>query len=820
MGVQTQEVIWRPQPGPQTALIKLDDLHPPVFEAFYGGARGGGKTDGMLGDWVLHASKYGSAARGVFFRRRAKALEQAIERSHQLFTPLGARFIGGNQLEWRFPDAEGKPERGAVLTFRHLWDKAAADEYLGHSYCVAVGTRIRMADGRLRAIERIQPGDEVQTLEGPRRVTATLEPYEAECVEAKVFGPEGYRGSQVHPVDHPILSIDGVHCERSPGSRRTSGQFRVLPFADASAQGSPCGGHRGSGGWLSWSGGDRTGCRGSAGAHPARQQPGWWCDQIVLHVPRPRSGGGSSPGASSRSRSRRGSVGAWWSRCRGWLRERQDLVQSPALVQSALGLGVLAFASSPACALRASRTAPDSRSGCPSGGDCGDALARFASESGQVGIRRPGDAEARRRAPTWDATGTTPRRSRLERRTYRHPYTGEARDLVEDFEVGSVEMRPCGSRWVTDLTVEGANHYISEHGAVNVNTRVYFEELPQWPTPDAIDRIRATIRSAAGVKCGMRSTGNPGGPGHNWVKARYIDPCPTGYRRLTDSKTGHDFVFIPARLEDNRILMENDPGYESRMMASGPQALVEAWRWGNWNIVAGGFFDRVWNPERQVLKPFAIPPAWRFRRSLDWGSAQPSSVGFWAITDGEPLPEHHLYYPGMRFPKGSLIRVGEWYTVARGPGGEIKPNVGLQLTNEELGAGIWERSIGRSWTGCVADPSIWTQSGGRSIYQQMQDGAARMGGRLNFLRADNTRIAGWQVMTSMLEESGKPVAESRGLWVFETCEQFIRTVPVLQMDERRPDDVDTDSEDHVADDTRYAAMSAAKSGGSIERLVI
>jgi hypothetical protein len=355
---------------------------------------------------------------------------------------------------------------------------------------------------------------------------------------------------------------------------------------------------------------------------------------------------------------------------------------------------------------------------------------------------------------------------------------------------------------VTDLTVEGANHYISEHGLINKNTRVYFEELPQWPSPEPVDRLRATVRSAEGVRVGMRATGNPGGPGHGWVKARYIDPDPKGYKLIRDPKTGHFFTFIPAKLEDNQILMQSDPGYEHRIMGSGPPALMKAWRWGKWDIVAGGYFDRVWNHERQVLTPFAIPSGWRLRRGFDWGSSKPSSLGFWAITDGEPLPEDHPIYPGRLFPRGSIIRIGEWYTVAREMG-VIKPNQGMQLSNEDLGAGIWERSIGRNWQGCVADPSIWTQAGGRSIYDQMRDGAQKVGGRLVFLKADTTRVAGWKVLAGMMEESSKPVPEGRGLWVFETCDQFIRTVPVLQMDDKHPDDIDTDAEDHcLAGDTR------------------
>ena len=54
-------------------------------------------------------------------------------------------------------------------------------------------------------------------------------------------------------------------------------------------------------------------------------------------------------------------------------------------------------------------------------------------------------------------------------------------------------------------------------------TRVYVEELTQFASPRPIDKLKATLRSAAGVPCGFRATCNPGGPGHAWVKARYID---------------------------------------------------------------------------------------------------------------------------------------------------------------------------------------------------------------------------------------------------------------------------------------------------------
>ena len=95
------------------------------------------------------------------------------------------------------------------------------------------------------------------------------------------------------------------------------------------------------------------------------------------------------------------------------------------------------------------------------------------------------------------------------------------------------------------------------------------------PSPGPINKLRATLRSGAGVPCGMRLTGNPGGPGHLWVKARYIDPCPSGFQVITESEeleiegrkvtVSLDRVFIPNKIGDNMLLMRNDPTYILRL---------------------------------------------------------------------------------------------------------------------------------------------------------------------------------------------------------------------------------------------------------------
>src|SRR5580658_11209933 len=116
-----RRIAWAPQPGPQHLFVTC-----PIFEVVYGGARGGGKTDASLGEWALHAKRYGANAKGLFVRRTRVALEPTIERARQLYLPLGA--------EWRQQKSLFRWPNGAVLYFRYLNHDADADAYQGHDY--------------------------------------------------------------------------------------------------------------------------------------------------------------------------------------------------------------------------------------------------------------------------------------------------------------------------------------------------------------------------------------------------------------------------------------------------------------------------------------------------------------------------------------------------------------------------------------------------------------------------------------------------------------------------------------------------------------
>jgi hypothetical protein len=303
-------------------------------------------------------------------------------------------------------------------------------------------------------------------------------------------------------------------------------------------------------------------------------------------------------------------------------------------------------------------------------------------------------------------------------------------------------------------------------------TRVYVEEVTNFPSSGPIDKLRATLRSGAGVPVGMRLTGNPGGAGHNWVKRRYIDPAPGGFKIITETmeimgkEVSLSRVFIPSKIGDNQLLMQNDPTYVLRLYQAGSKALVKAWLEGNWDLVDGAFFDN-WDTDRIIL-PLdwlkAIPKHTLRFRSFDWGSAKPFSVGWWAMSDGQ-----------WGLPHGAMLRYREWY-------GASGPNKGLKLTADLVAQGILNRERGEPISYGVR-------------------------------KGDNRREPGWQKMRQMLGniplDYRFPEAGTTDplIFVLECCEDSIRTIPTLQHDDVKAEDLDTEAEDHVADDWRYGVMS-------------
>ncbi len=319
-------------------------------------------------------------------------------------------------------------------------------------------------------------------------------------------------------------------------------------------------------------------------------------------------------------------------------------------------------------------------------------------------------------------------------------------------------------------------------------TDVDIDEAGNYHMPDAIDKMWGALRGA-NVK--MTLLANPGGPGATWIKERFeIDTNPRGMKILNHSLPNgaiHTRCFIPSKVTDNKALLANDPDYVNRLYLVGSKELVRAWLEGDWNAIDGAFFD-CWSP-KLVISPFEIPKEWHKFRSFDWGSAAPFSCGFWAVAGDD------LQRPEGVIPRGALIRFKEWY-------GSSAPNKGLKLTIEEVASGIKQMSEDHTYTGCVADPAIFAEDGGPSRAEIFR----RAG--VIFKPADNKRVArngamgGWDEMRQRMIGNDRPM-----LYCTTLCKDSIRTIPTLPHDQKRPEDLDSNSEDHAADEWRYACMS-------------
>lgn len=275
---------------------------------------------------------------------------------------------------------------------------------------------------------------------------------------------------------------------------------------------------------------------------------------------------------------------------------------------------------------------------------------------------------------------------------------------------------------------------------------------------------------------------NPGGAGHHYLKQNYIDPAPPETEFTDDF--GLRKVFIPAGMADNRFLDNNYQVQFSELPDWQRKQLVE----GDWNVVPGAYFD-CFSTLKNVVPPFTIPGHWQRFRSMDWGYATPFAIHWWAVADETPV----LAKDGseLTFPPGAMICYREWYGAQRGKYGPV--NKGLRLDPRALGRRISQLEAGEKIDYGTADPSMWRSDGGLSVAEQMAETG------VSWQKAANERAAGAQQMYTRIKTGM--------LYVFSTCEDFIRIVPTMVTDEKKPEEYLKEGQDHIPDSVRYACMT-------------
>ncbi|MEE1352128.1 MAG: phage terminase large subunit [Clostridia bacterium] len=321
---------------------------------------------------------------------------------------------------------------------------------------------------------------------------------------------------------------------------------------------------------------------------------------------------------------------------------------------------------------------------------------------------------------------------------------------------------------------------------------VFIDEATQLKQ-EWIEKINACVRGVNDFPKRTYYTCNPGGVSHGYIKRLFID------RKFESGENPDDYSFIQSLLTDNKALMERDPNYLKQLEALPPK-LREAWLNGRWDIFEGAFFEefRV-SPDPQacydagitveeaaeqhlwthVIEPFNVPKEWKVYRSYDFGFGKPFACNWYAVD-----------YDGTA------------YMIAELYGCTGTPNEGVKWSPEqqfrEIARIEREHPLlkGKRIHG-VADPSIWDGSRGIAIIEEAEKQ------HLWFDKGINDRIPGWMQIHERLkfDEYGKAM-----LYVFSSCKDTVRVIPLMMYDEHKPEDLDTDLEDHILDSIRYFCM--------------
>lgn len=757
----------------------------------YGGAAGSLKSFTLLVDASIEVSN--PNYNGIIFRQSFPELRDLVKKSLAMYPQLGGKFTKGSPMCWTFPS-------GATIWLGYMGADDDVFAHQGNEYCVEKGTPILMADGSYEPIESIKIGDEVQTLEGPRPVTATFHGMRKPCVEASVYGPDGaFLGVQVHPEDHPILGLSSWESYASLAGGRTSSS----KFHDCT---------------------------------PAAPQLPVLCGLARLYELGPRSDSARS-GQPTLSHDLGISVMPSCSTRKAASGSHSDRPQPSGPLQSPPDYIEALLASSRTAYARGDWGTVE---GYPvhCSDDCGRCGGQLPDQSSSALTSAPslGDAEAPSRpsACSEDASGNIPQCNRLLGGfEYVHPYTNRRRRASSASSVGAYSVTPVGIREVCDLTVADTNHYITCTGLVNRNCFIGFDEAGhqnEHRIRYMFTRLRTTDKS---LKLRMRLTANPGGPGHAFLMKFFLKGiCPhcEPSRAVVPGKLYTDAVwpsdkqpvqvtlpggkvisptvaFIPGKVTDHNLLGDAYIGNLMMQAASTAKMLLD----GCWKQWEGQFFD-CFTETRGII------------RQADGSYTVPEPDMRMVV----PLADLDVKYWYPHFVGGDYgfsISAAAAMLFVRLPATERFKNGRIAIIDEYVEKGVTARDYGQAlidrWfleNGQVPEkpraiqmwavsPDAFRKDGSVndvdvpfSRIEQMNEALAPYG--MSFCMANNDRPGGWMKGYQMLRDGELVIASH--------CRQTIEAFQTRIRDPKKFDDilkVSGDPLDDLIDGGRYGWMT-------------
>lgn len=292
---------------------------------------------------------------------------------------------------------------------------------------------------------------------------------------------------------------------------------------------------------------------------------------------------------------------------------------------------------------------------------------------------------------------------------------------------------------------------------------IFIDEATQF-TEYMFNTIYPSARGANNFPHRIYLTCNPGGVGHEWVKRLFIT------KRYNENEYPEEYEFIPATVDDNKVLKEKDPDY-IKMLNSLSDGLREAWRDGNWDMLAGQYFTEF-NRNIHVVEPFEIPLHWKRYRAIDYGLDCCACV--WVA-----VSELNIHYVYREYAESDKIISAGAKDIT-----ELSSDENIEYT--------------------VAPPDLWARS--QETAKSKADIFEENG--LPLIKGSNNREAGWLAVKELLEVHETDSGHESRLYIFKNCINLIEHLPALQRDSKKPADCMKEPHEitHLPDALRYYAL--------------
>ena len=307
---------------------------------------------------------------------------------------------------------------------------------------------------------------------------------------------------------------------------------------------------------------------------------------------------------------------------------------------------------------------------------------------------------------------------------------------------------------------------------------IFMEEATQF-TEWQFRTLGASLRGSTRIPRRMYLTCNPGGVGHIWVKRLFVD------REYTEGENPKDYTFIRATVDDNPQLLEGSPEYK-QMLDLLPEDVRRAWRYGDWDALAGTFFPEF-RKETHVIDCFEylpptgggiqrvskVPGEWKKYRVFDYGLDMFACLWIAVDFDGRCYVYREVQQPNLIVSDAAALALDL-----------TPPGEQIEFT--------------------IAPPDMWNRQ--KDSGKSMAETFALNG--LGLVRASNNRVQGWMAIKEMLKPM-KGAEDNPGLLVASDCRGLIRNLSMIQHDAKNPSDCATEPHEitHICDALRYFCVT-------------